>query len=94
MPPPLQWLSSKFRSKANLELMRKQLMELLSSFQELLLEETLTCCTCTTSQCLLKKELLKRASGGSLAAIAATKHWNLLNKAIRMAVMKTEVRVI
>ena len=50
--------------------------------------------TACTSQCLLKKELLKRASGGSLAAIAATKHWNLLNKAIRMAVMKTEVRVI
>ena len=38
--------------------------------------------TACTSQCLLKKELLKRASGGSLAAIAATKHWNLLNKAL------------
>ena len=36
--------------------------------------------TCTTSQCLTKKELLKRAAGGSLAAIAPTKHWNVLNK--------------
>ena len=36
--------------------------------------------TCTTSQCLTKKELLKRAAGGSLAAIAATKHWNVRNK--------------
>ena len=50
--------------------------------------------TACTSQCLLKKELLKRASGGSLAAIAPIKHWNLLNEAIRMAVMKAEVRVI